>query len=112
MSKYMLIYKGEAADTAAMSEAQAAEVMAKWAAWIGRVGPALADVGTPFGPGTSIIDDGSRGTPISLAGYSVVEAADLDGAVALADGHPYLSEGKGNFAIEVFELMPVPFEAD
>ena len=112
MSKYMLIYKGEATDTADMPEVQAAEVMAKWAAWIERIGPALADVGTPFGPGTSIVDDGSDGTPISLTGYSIVEAADRDGAAALANGHPYLSEGKGKFAIEVFELMPVPFEAD
>ena len=91
MSRFMLIYEGEATDTADMSEAQAAEVMAKWTAWIEGVGPALADVGTPFGPGTSIVDDGSRGAPIALTGYSIVEAADLDGAVALADGHPYLS---------------------
>jgi len=111
MSRYMLIYKGEATDTADMSETQAAEVMDKWAAWTERLGPALADVGTPFGPGASIVDDGSTGAPISLTGYSIVRAADLDAAVALADGHPYLSEGQGNFAIEVFELMPVPFEA-
>ena len=29
---------------------------------------------------------------------------------ALADGHPYLSEGAGNYAVDIFELMPVPFE--
>ena len=31
-------------------------------------------------------------------------------AQALTVGHPYLSEGKGDYAIDVFELMPVPFE--
>lgn len=110
MSKFMMIYKGEATDMADMTEEQAADVMAKWAAWMERVGPALSDVGTPFGPGTSVVDDGSTGTPLSLTGYSIVEAADLAAATALADGHPYLSEGKGNYALKIYELMPVPFE--
>ncbi len=39
-----------------------------------------------------------------------MEAADLAAAQALIAGHPHLSEGKGNFAIDVFELMPVPFQ--
>ena len=110
MAKFILIYKGEATDTADMTEEEAAGVMAKWGAWMEKVGPALADVGTPFGPGTSIVDDGSIGTPLALSGYSIVEAGDLDAAVALADSHPYLSEGKGNYAVEVYELMPVPFQ--
>ena len=42
--------------------------------------------------------------------YSIVEADDLAGAQALTGGHPYLSEGKGDYAIDLFELMPVPFE--
>ena len=110
MPKYIMIYKGEATDTADMTEEQAADVMAKWGAWMEKVGPALADVGTPFGPGTSVVDDGSTGTPVSLSGYSIVEAVDLAGATALADGHPYLSEGSGDYAIEIFEMMPVPFQ--
>jgi hypothetical protein len=73
-----------------------------------QVGAALTDIGSPFGPGESIIDDGTTGEAISLTGYSIVEAADLAGARALTVGHPYLSEGKGDFSIEVFELMPVP----
>jgi hypothetical protein len=110
MSNFMMIYKGEATDTADMTQEQAAEVMAKWGAWMQKVGPALVDVGTPFGPGVSVVDDGTTGQPVSMSGYSIVEAGDLSAAQALADGHPYLSEGAGNFAIEIFEMMPVPFE--
>jgi hypothetical protein len=40
-----------------------------------------------------------------------VQADDLSQASALTEGHPYLSEGQGAYAIEVFELMPVPFES-
>jgi hypothetical protein len=47
---------------------------------------------------------------LSLSGYSIVEAGDLNQAASLADGHPFLSEGLGKYAIDVFELMPVPFE--
>ena len=110
MPRFMFIYKGDATDMADMSEEESAAVMAKWAQWMERVGTALVDVGTPFGPGRSLVDDGSTGQPAPSTGYSIVEAADLDGATALAGGHPYLSEGKGDFAIDIFELMPVPFE--
>jgi len=110
MSRFMMIYKGEATDMSDMTEEQAAGVMAKWAAWMEKVGPALADIGTPFGPGASVVDDGSSGTSASLTGYSIVEADSLDAATALADGHPYLSEGQGNYAVDIFELMPVPFD--
>ncbi len=110
MPKFMMIYKGEATDMADMTEEQAAGVMAKWGAWMEKVGPALADIGTPFGPGASVVDDGSAGAAAALTGYSIVEAADLAGATALTDGHPYLSEGKGNYAMDIFELMPVPFD--
>ncbi len=110
MPQFMMIYKGEATDTADMSDEDARAVFAEWAAWMEKVGPGLVDVGSPFGQGRSLVDDGSIGNAISLTGYSIVDADDLAGAQALADGHPYLSEGAGDFSIELFELMPVPFE--
>ncbi len=111
MAKFMMIYKGQATDMADMTPEQGAEVLAKWNEWMARVGSALADLGTPFGPGTSLVDDGSIGTALSLTGYSIVEAEDMDAALKLADGHPYLSDGKGQFSIELYEQLPVPFEA-
>jgi len=110
MPKFMMVYKGEATDMSDMTPEQAGEVMAKWAAWMENVGPAMADIGAPFGPGSTIVDDGSSGAAVSLTGYSVVEAADMAAARGLADGHPYLSEGKGNFAIDLYELLPVPMQ--
>ena len=111
MARYMLVYRGEATELSEMSEGQAAEVLGKWQTWMDRVGSALVDVGAPFGPGTAVIDDGTSGQALGLSGYSIVEADDLSEASRLADGHPFLSEGLGNYAIDVFELMPVPFEA-
>lgn len=110
MPRFMMVHKGEATDVSAMPEGEVAAIMAKWGLWMERVGPALVDVGAPFGPGTSVIDDGSTGPAVAASGYSIVEAPGLEAAAALADGHPYLSEGSGNFAIDIYELMPVPFQ--
>lgn len=110
MPNYMMVYKGEATDMSEMTPEEGQAVLAKWGAWMEAVGPALVDVGSPFGPGKSVVDDGSTGDAAKLTGYSIVAANDLDHAHQLTDGHPYLSEGAGNYSIEVFELMPVPFE--
>ena len=108
MPKYMLVYKGEATDMSDMTPEQGQEVMAKWAQWMEKIGPALSDIGTPFGPNSSVVDDGSSGTATSLSGYSVIEAADMDAARALVDGHPFLSESTGDYAVDIYEQMPVP----
>ena len=111
MPKFMMIYKGEATDMADMTPEEGQAVMAKWGVWMEKVGPALTDIGTPFGPGASVVDDGSSSSAAGVTGYSIVEAADLEAAKGLTDGHPYLSEGNGNYAVDLFELLPVPFEA-
>ena len=98
MARYMMVYKGAATDMADMTQEQMEGVMEKWGIWMEKVGEALADIGTPFGPGTSVVDDGSSGKAASLTGYSIVEADDMAGAVALADGHPFLSAGTGEFS--------------
>ena len=110
MPQFMMVYKGEATDMSEMTPEQGQEVMAKWGVWMEKVGTALKDIGSPFGPGTSVVDDGSSGSTASLTGYSIVDAADLGAAQALTDGHPYLSDNDGKFAVDIFELMPVPFE--
>lgn len=108
MAKYMIVYKGEATDMAEMSPDQVQEVMGKWQAWMEGVGPAMVDMGQPFGESASVVDDGSEGSANAYSGYSVIEADSLASAKALTNGHPYLSEGSGNYAIDIFEMMPAP----
>ena len=86
---------------------QSAEQMRAWGDWMGRVGPALVDGGAPFGPRTSVGDDGTSPAASDQNGYTIVEAGSLDDARALTGGHPFLAEGKGRFAIEIFELTPM-----
>jgi hypothetical protein len=83
VSKYLLLYRGPATAMEDFTPEQSAEQMKAWTDWMGRVGSALVD------------------------GDTIVEAGSVDGARALTDGHPFLSEGKGRFTIEIFELMPM-----
>jgi hypothetical protein len=108
MTAFMLLYKGPATPPEEMAPDQVQAVMQKWQAWMGGVGEALTDMGAPMGNGTAIVDDGSIGAATQLNGYSIVEAADIEAAKALVDGHPFLSDATGNFSVEVHELLPIP----
>lgn len=109
MAKFMYLYKGEVADRSTLTDEQNKAMMDGWSSWMGAVGAALVDIGSPLGGGTSMVDDGTTGSHVPISGYSVVEAADLGEAKKLADGHPFLSEGSGNYAIEIYQIFPAPF---
>jgi hypothetical protein len=91
-----------------MTPEQSAAAMAGWQAWMGKAAGAITDMGAPMTAGRSVVADGSAGTPTLLNGYTIIEAEDIDGAVALLDGHPFLSDGSDSFSVEVFELLPIP----
>jgi hypothetical protein len=107
MSKFMYLYRGPATPMDQFTPEQSAEQMQAWGEWMGRVGPALADGGAPFGARSAVGDDGTSPAPGELNGYTIVEADSLDAARALLERHPFLSEGKGRFAVEIFELVPM-----
>lgn len=108
MAKFILLYNGPATPMEQMTEEQGKKTMAGWQAWMSKVGPALVDVGSPMANGKVVVDDGSTATATDLNGYSIIEAENMDRALQLVDGHPFLSDRTGHFSVEVFELMPVP----
>ncbi len=107
MSKYLYLYRGPATPMDQFTPEQSAEQMKAWGEWMGRVGSALVDGGAPFGERAAVADDGTTPVPGALNGYTIVEAESLNAARSLLDGHPFLSEGKGRFTVEVFELVPM-----
>jgi hypothetical protein len=107
MSKYLYLYRGPATPMDEFTPEQGAEQLRAWTDWMGRVGSALVDGGSPFGTRAAVADDGTTPAPADLNGYTIVEADNLEGARALIVGHPFLSEGKGRFAIDIFELVPM-----
>jgi hypothetical protein len=107
MARFILLYRGDAAPPDQMTEEQTVKVSEQWKAWIEKHGSALADIGNPFGARASVGGDGSRQMPANLNGYSIVEADSLDAAMAFCDGHPFLHGTGAEFAVDVFELVPM-----
>jgi hypothetical protein len=103
MAKYIYLYRGPT--PAAGTPQQDAARMAAFRAWMDQLGPALLDVGNPFGPSAAVRDDGTEGPARDLIGYSIIEADDLAAAKAHTEGLPFLSGRDGTCAVEIFELL-------
>lgn len=102
MTKYIYVYHG---GTAPDSPEESQKVMAEWMAWFGEMGDAVVDGGNPLGMSKTIsavgvADDGGA-NPAS--GYTIVNANDMDAAVAMAKGCPMVKSGNGS--VEVAECM-------
>ncbi|HEV2378065.1 MAG TPA: hypothetical protein VGS19_38615 [Streptosporangiaceae bacterium] len=97
MPTYVFVYRGPKGYT------RTPETGAAWRAWFGGMGEALVDLGKPA------IDRANVGNcdPLTteLNGFSLVSAEDMDAAMALAKGCPYLDHDGG---VEVGLLGEVP----
>ena len=100
MPKYLLAYHG-----GGMPEdpADIPAEMAKWGAWMGANEAAFVDHGNPVGAARTIAADGSVNDGGGISGYSLIEADDLDAAVAIASGCPILGSGGSVEVGETFE---------
>jgi hypothetical protein len=108
MAKFILLYRGDATPPENLTEEQGKEITAGWMAWADKHGPALADLGLPFGARASVGGDGVEQTPANMNGYTIVEADDLEAAKGFADGHPFLKGTGADFAVDIYELVPIP----
>ena len=102
MPKFVFAYHGGGRPE---TPEEGARVMAAWQAWMGGLGDALVDGGNPVGMSKTVsaggvADDGGSNP---LSGYTLVEAADMDAAVVMAQGCPILEGGAGT--VEVAEAM-------
>ena len=105
MAKFLLAYHGGGMPE---SEEEGARIMEAWGAWMSKVGSALVDPGNPTGNVATVASDGTRsqgGGANPITGYSILEADDLDGAVALVAGCPVLAGGGSVQVCETFDVM-------
>jgi hypothetical protein len=101
MSNFLLVYHGGSRPE---DPADQAKVMTAWTEWFGKLGSALVDGGNPASQTRQIAADGAVTTLNGGAptGYSIIKAADMDSAVALAKGCPVLA---GGASLQVSEIM-------
>lgn len=94
MPKYLLTYHGEMRMEDMPSDPDAIQaMMAVWGAWYESMGAGLVDMGAPISMSTAIDANGGASAPAQLSGYTIIEAADMDAATAIAKGSPVLANG-------------------
>lgn len=76
--------------------------MAKWGQWMGGLGDKLKNPGAPVGMSTTVSAKGvtNDGGANPVSGYMLLEAANMDEAVAMSEGCPILGN---NGSIEIAE---------
>jgi hypothetical protein len=79
------------------------ESMAAWMAWFEGMGDHLVEQGKPTVVRSALGDTSAERT--ELGGYSLIQADDLESAVAVAKGCPHLDRGGG---VEIGQLGEVP----
>jgi hypothetical protein len=95
MSKYVLSFRGPS------DRSPDAQEESDWAKWFEEIGGCVAEFGHRVGR-VSVLGSANGSTDV-LAGYVVIDAADLDAAVSIAAGCPGLRRGR---AVEVGEAVP------
>ncbi len=74
------------------------DALAAWGSFFEGIGDDLLDTGNPVFTSSTL---GNCGTDTTLGGYSLVQAENLEDAVALAQACPAMAEGGG---VEVGEI--------
>ncbi|MGI9335154.1 MAG: YciI family protein [Gammaproteobacteria bacterium] len=104
MAKYLFVYHGGSKPE---SKDEQAKVMDAWGQWFGSMGSAVIDGGNPVGLSSTVQSDGSvvnNGGANPASGYSLIEASDLDDAVAKAKGCPILASGGSIELAQAFDM--------
>ncbi len=86
------------------SPEEGAKQMAKWKTWVGGLGDAVVNPGTPLGKSkivssAGVSDDGGSNP---MSGFSIVKADNMDAALEMAKECPFLELGG---TLEVAEVM-------
>lgn len=104
MSSYIMAYHGQPRQPASPEEGKVH--MDKWKAWLGDLGDAVVNPGSPMGSAklvdlSGVSDDDG---PDTMTGFSIVKADSFDAALEIAKACPYLEIGG---TLKVAELKQI-----
>jgi hypothetical protein len=97
MSTFLLSYRDP------KSLVLTAESVTAWSMWLDSLGDHIVDQGNPVREAQTL---GSCKDDTVLGGFSLIDAADIDTAVALAELCPGLWQGGGVEVGRIFDLWP------
>src|SRR5687768_6529329 len=111
MKKFIVLYHAPMdamQQTADMNPEDQAKGMEAWMQWAKKCGDKLVDLGSPLMNGQQLSPDGqAKNSDKNVAGYSILQAENMEEAKALLKGHPHLTWNPA-CTIEVHEAMPLP----
>lgn len=90
MSKFLVTYLGGSGPPA--DAAQAEQIKTAFGQWLASAGIAVVDPGAPLRSVTHVANGAPHPT-VDIGGYSVVEAASVEEAVAILRTHPFVARG-------------------
>lgn len=99
MSKFLVTYHGGSGMPS--DPAQMEKITQAFGAWLAKAGSAVTDAGAPLRPATQV----ANATPaprVAIGGYSVIQADDIEDAVAVLKSHPFVARGG---TLQVDELV-------
>lgn len=112
MKKFLILYKAPVdamTQMAGASSEQQAKGMETWMQWAKKTGAHLLEMGSPLMNALQMSPNGKTArTQNQIVGYSILQAENLDGAVALLKEHPHLSGWSTDATIEINESMALP----
>jgi hypothetical protein len=110
MKRYVLLYVAPTNVAERFAQATPEEArhgMRLWFDWAQRLGPALVDIGKPLGNAVSVSENGIAKSDSNVIGMSIVQADDMERALALAKDHHHLRWAR-ECEIVVLEEAPIP----
>ena len=78
----------------------------EWMSWKNKCGSGMVDMGSPLGKGKVVGKGGASDAPQGIAGYSILQAEDMNGALEMLKNHPHL-KWDDSCTISVYEAMPM-----
>lgn len=111
MKKFIILYHAPfdaMQQTANMTPEDQVKGMEAWRQWANQCGDKLIDLGSPLMNGQELLPNGQAiSSNRNVAGYSILQANDMNEAKSLLIGHPHLQWNAG-CSIEIHESMPLP----
>jgi hypothetical protein len=110
MGRYIIAYHAPLSARQRLAQATPEQAMAgvqHWIAWSHKLGASLLDPGKPFGQTVRITPTGKGPAQSDIVGMSVLEAPDMEAALALVGDHHHLHWADG-CEITVHEEIAIP----
>ncbi|RKF18760.1 hypothetical protein DBZ36_10210 [Alginatibacterium sediminis] len=105
MPKFAIVYTGGQPPS---TPEEGQQHMQKYQVWMAGLGERAVSPANPFKGTQTIAPDGSAtaGSACQMSGFTIIEAEDMDQALADAKACPFLGIGG---SLEVSEIMSMPF---